>query len=231
MNKKMEVYACRLPDYRDESMLYRAFPLIPINRRERLRRFRQLDDAFRSLVADLLIRFVYRKWTGSKLSFLEYKINRYGKPFILGEKGFHFNTSHSGAWIVCAVYFKEVGIDIERVQILPQGLGNELFTRKEKQIAENANSVNYFYDIWTAKESFVKAIGTGLFTPLQSMQIEMGKSGACAVIDMKTASPVEEVKIHHYNLDDGYKLAVCVLDKDCIFNYTVQKIDYKELVE
>ena len=32
--------------------------------------------------------------------------------------------------------------------------------------------INYFYDLWTLKESYIKTIGKGLYTPLNSFSIK-----------------------------------------------------------
>ncbi|MDF9507965.1 4'-phosphopantetheinyl transferase family protein, partial [Bacillus cereus] len=67
-----------------------------------------------------------------------------------------------------------MGIDIE--QIRPIKLKDILKVFSEKEIEDLnlktlADKYNYFYDLWTLKESYIKAIGTGFGTPFNSFTI------------------------------------------------------------
>ncbi|WP_257149478.1 4'-phosphopantetheinyl transferase family protein [Bacillus cereus] len=44
---------------------------------------------------------------------------------------------------------------------------------------------DYFYDLWTLKESYIKAIGTGLSTPFNSFTIKKMKRKVLVLIKMK----------------------------------------------
>ncbi len=90
-----------------------------------------------------------------------------GKPYFPEAPWLHFSISHSGAFWSCAVSGQPVGLDLQ--------IRKETGTKKGKnrteriaarffhpqEMAAIANGVE-FYDIWAAKESYVKYTGRGL---------------------------------------------------------------------
>ncbi|MBO4667461.1 MAG: 4'-phosphopantetheinyl transferase superfamily protein [Bacilli bacterium] len=89
--------------------------------------------------------------------------NEYGKPFINGSP-LYFNVSHSSLLLAIAISTKDVGIDIEKVKERKHidKIVNKAFLEPEKNVYHNNKDINYFYEIWTKKEAFVKLIGTGI---------------------------------------------------------------------
>lgn len=65
--------------------------------------------------------------------------------------------------MVCVVHDDTVGVDIESIGPFDLRLAKELFTEEEYQeVLVNEDSLAAFYDIWTLKESYIKAVGQGL---------------------------------------------------------------------
>lgn len=85
--------------------------------------------------------------------------NERSKPYIKDDPDFFFNISHSGEWVCLAVSSREVGVDIEKHDEKRTRLAKRFFSEKEQQVCR---SVKDFFDIWTQKEAFIKAIGVGL---------------------------------------------------------------------
>lgn len=150
--------------------------------------------------------------------------NAYGKPYITNKRNFHFNISHSGKWVVCAVGEKPVGIDIELIGKInletAEKIAERFFSREEYEdifLRENKNPLTYFYEIWTLKESFIKATGKGLAIPLNSFTVKIGESGIKLKSRFRTKYCFEQ-----YNIDRDYRIAVCSTDSnfasDIIFN-------------
>lgn len=86
----------------------------------------------------------------------EYKINEHGKP--ISENRF-FNISHSHGLVVFIEDVVPVGIDIEQIQAVKNGLIDFVSNKEEKNYIHDEQS---FYEIWTNKEALVKALGTGI---------------------------------------------------------------------
>lgn len=133
-------------------------------RQNRADRCRRREDALCCLVSEALLRYAVRECAALKTFFIEY--NAYGKPRIQGREDLHFNISHSGSWVVLAWSSGEVGVDVEvfRPDDQKKAVARRFFTQAEQQYVfrEETGWDRRFYEIWTAKESYLKYLGTGL---------------------------------------------------------------------
>lgn len=139
-------------------------------KRQADRCLRQADKR-RCVTADALLRYVVRK----TLSVTKFEIEQgpFGKPCIKDAEHFHYNLSHSGSWVVIAYGDSPVGIDVEQLRRMDdkkENIARRCFTADEQayifQSAENHQG--RFFQIWTAKESYLKYLGTGLRRSLDS---------------------------------------------------------------
>jgi 4'-phosphopantetheinyl transferase len=113
-----------------------------------------------------------------------------GKPIIadpqMGARGLSFNLSHSGKVVLLAVAReREVGVDVEEVhRRVPLRIAQRCFTPEEMQQLQCLPPplrARRFLDLWTLKESFIKARGTGLSSPLNGLAFEWGAGRALRV--------------------------------------------------
>ncbi|MFS0762824.1 4'-phosphopantetheinyl transferase family protein [Peribacillus phoenicis] len=201
----MNIYAIEIPKSLTGHQMEKYLSQIPIERQEKVRRYVREEDAIRSLCGSLITKFVL--WEELKTFNFSYTYNKYGKPFIREFPSFHYNLSHSHNWVVCATDNNEVGIDIEKIKDIDLGIAERFFTPIE--FAEIQRRPHYeqlacFYEYWTMKESFIKALGRGLSIPLNSFSIRE-ENGVYKTIDQNS-------KLYYFkqpNLDKEYKLAVC----------------------
>ncbi|WP_372476019.1 4'-phosphopantetheinyl transferase superfamily protein [Bacillus mycoides] len=182
--------------------------LISNEKRERMKRLLNLCDINRTLIGDLLIRsLVCQKYKISNEE-IRFIYNEYGKPFVENFSDFHFNISHSGEWVVCGTANSNVGIDIEKVsEIEALKLANEFFSDEEFYDISSMNSdeqINYFYDIWTLKESYIKTIGKGLYIQLNSFSI---KKESRTLISYKNIP--KDFYFRQYSIEPNYKISAC----------------------
>jgi 4'-phosphopantetheinyl transferase len=135
-----------------------------------------------------------------------------GKPAVEGHPDMHFNISHSGDYVVCAVSNVLTGIDIERIRKInfqvakryfSDGECNDLFSLPDEL------QLDYFFTLWTIKESYLKAIGEGLALNLNAFTVL--KTGT--LYSLAENSLAENFHVRSYALADSYKMAVCSLDK------------------
>lgn len=92
---------------------------------------------------------------------LHFEKGERGKPFLRNNPCF-FSVSHSGGFVAVAVADEEIGIDIETIKQRRQSVEKRVFNESEiKLIDESADCDEAFYRLWTLKESYLKAIGTG----------------------------------------------------------------------
>lgn len=105
---------------------------------------------------------------------LRFRTNAYGRPFLVAYPDLSFNISHTEGLIALAVAQRgAIGMDVERLQTrrATSALADFSFAASER-IALNAIGAEEFdeafFTYWTLKESYIKALGTGLSTPLDS---------------------------------------------------------------
>jgi 4'-phosphopantetheinyl transferase len=137
----------------------------------------------------------------------------YGKPFLKNYEKFHFSISHSLEWTVCAIGTKPIGIDIQLIKPISINIAKRFFSDEEYLdiiSMDNSERVDYFYDLWTLKESLIKAIGMGLSIPLNSFTIKAKGSG----IELKNIHLPVSYYFKQYNIDERYKMAICCTDKN-----------------
>jgi len=93
-----------------------------------------------------------------------------GKPFLASHPRCHFNLSHSGGLICLVIDDEEVGIDIEACR--PRNydaLARRFFHPEERAWVDG--DIWRFYEVWTAKEAYLKALGIGLRLPLNAFSV------------------------------------------------------------
>jgi len=99
---------------------------------------------------------------------LTIKKTGFGKPFLADHPDLVFNLSHSGgAFLVAVASDCRLGVDLEcfKNRVDFSGLVNHCFAEEEishwNRLSE-AQKKAEFYNFWTRKEAFVKAVGRGL---------------------------------------------------------------------
>lgn len=104
----------------------------------------------------------------------EFVYNRYGKPSLKDNPGCHFNISHCEELAVCVTAENPVGVDAEKIRKFPEHVLRRCFTEREiKFVRENSSPETAFFQLWTLKESLVKAIGKGLSYPLKKAEFNI----------------------------------------------------------
>lgn len=148
---------------------------------ERAARFRFDVDRDRFVVAHGGIRSVLAQYVGMEPRQLRFRRGPYGKPAMAEGQaggGVEFNLTHSGEWALVAVARgRAVGVDIERARTIPEmeGVARSVFTPAEHEgLLRVGPSERFaaFYRLWTRKEAIIKAIGSGLSTPLDRLDVQ-----------------------------------------------------------
>lgn len=126
-----------------------------------------------------------------------------GKPYLADCPDLHYNLSHSGGLVLCALGDEEVGADVQIWQPDRIGLAEKICTAEERQALRAAEDpVRAFFDLWTAKEAYLKYLGTGIRRRMNSFRVEKDM-----VIDRD--GPPEKIHIRQLTLIRGFSAAVC----------------------
>ncbi|OUJ73686.1 4'-phosphopantetheinyl transferase family protein [Hymenobacter crusticola] len=135
---------------------------LPFAAQEKIIRFKNWQDAQRSLLGNMLLLKGLQLIGAHTYSLADMKYTNYKKPYF-GEE-VSFNISHSGAYVVCALSTTcEVGVDIEEVKGIDlRDMQSHFSVQEWSDIMQAKDSIRTFYQHWTQKEAFLKAIGLGL---------------------------------------------------------------------
>jgi 4'-phosphopantetheinyl transferase len=144
--------------------------------KRRARQFHFARDCTRFIVVRAALREILSAILGTEPGSLRFAAGPYGKPLLM-KRDLQFNVSHSGAMALIAVARdRELGIDIEEMRQLrdPVALAKRFFAPEEAQQIEGITNTairRAFFECWTRKEAFIKAIGEGLSHPLDSFRV------------------------------------------------------------
>jgi 4'-phosphopantetheinyl transferase len=96
-----------------------------------------------------------------------------------GSHRVRFNVAHSKAFVLFGLAKgREIGVDIEHVLEIPgvEELARRFFCPSEYRellMMRHDDRVRAFFDCWTRKEAFVKAVGDGLSYPLNRVEVTL----------------------------------------------------------
>lgn len=225
-NRSLKIYTVRINKI-EKNIFDELLTFISNEEKERILRFRKFEDALRGLTSKILLRYIVVSILGKKNNSICISKNEYGKPYLTGVDNFHFNLSHSGDWVVCAVDNMPIGIDVEKIHDVGLDLSERFFSEEEHKYLISLEDIvkrrECFFEIWTLKESYIKADGRGLAIPLNSFSFTI--NDRC--ITLKTTNQLKECYFEQYNIDPSYKLAVC--SKNFDFPENPVNINFEDL--
>lgn len=195
-----------------------ALELLADEERARLARFRFKRDRMTFLTTRVLVRVVLSRYEQTAPAAWRFEANDYGRPRVAGETDtrIRFNLSNTEGLVVCAVtYDAEVGVDVERLRHNPPLEVAETFFAPEEVVAIRAlpaaDQPRRFYDYWTLKESYIKALGVGLAMPLDRFTFDFPHNGMPRVrVAGDTHNTEDRWQFIHVRPTDAHLVAVCV---------------------
>lgn len=158
--------------FEDRTVFDRYFSLLPEQRKLKINKLRFEKDKNLSLGAWVLLDKMFSEY-GMDIKDYEIRENEYGKPYFK-DCTLNFNISHSGKYAVVAVSDNEVGVDIEILQKKQNNIADRFFHKSEIDFLNQFSGEEYdfeFTKMWTEKEAYIKAVGSGMSTPLDSFSV------------------------------------------------------------
>lgn len=151
----------------------------------------------------------------------EFVYNDYGKPMLRENDLLHFNISHCSGLAVCAYAKSPIGIDAEKIRDFPERVMKRCFTEREIGFVKKSSCPNVsFFQLWTLKESLVKAIGKGLSYPLNKAEFIIENNYI-------TANTEFDFSFVQIIIDNEFICSVCC---DNIFNNKVFYRSYEDKI-
>lgn len=200
-----EVYIARVDVLQDAALFAARYASLPAERKAKVDALRSEQDKRLSLGAWLLLAYALQK-KGIAAPRLAYSEN--GKPYLADHADVHFNLSHSGEAVMCAVSDSAVGCDIQEICNVDTAMAKRFFHPEEQArlaAAPVEEQRTLFCRIWAAKESFVKLLGSGISRGMRDFSVDF--AGAPCIRGEKTYY-IKEVG------SDGYAACVCSVDAE-----------------
>lgn len=184
----VRVWRLRLSDL-DADPLETLRPLTTPDEHARARRFRFDADRRRHLAGRGLVRVLLARRFDCSPRALPIVEGPHGKPHVQDERDGRsppeFNIAHTADVVMVAMSQSHpVGIDVESTDRDADldALADRVFTKTERQrwqALPQSDRAEVFFHVWTCKEAFLKATGTGLQRALHTVECQF--DGATAV--------------------------------------------------
>ncbi len=155
-----------------------------------------------------------------------FRYGPHGKPYFADRPELFFSLSHSGNYVLCALSDREVGADIqmippdtEKQREREERIAERFFSEPEREFLNRGNSGwqelteelsnrrrERFYQIWAAKEAYMKQTGKGLSQGLDNFTVDLEQG---TVQEEKTFARMYEIAA-----SAGYAAAVAVENRE-----------------
>lgn len=179
-NDSFEVIVARLDS--EPNAVRDAEALLSDDERKRADRFAFDRDRNRFIFARAGLRKLLAARLGTQPKSVELSYGPHGKPALAPEfshEDLRFNTSHSEDVAVYALsQGRDIGVDVEAVRLIPDSddIATHCFSTRENEAyrgLDAGDKIEGFFNCWTRKEAFIKALGDGLYYPLDSFDVSL----------------------------------------------------------
>jgi len=179
-NNQVHVWRAKLDLSAHE--IARLETLLSEDEKSRANRFRFPQHKRRFIAARAILREILANYLQINSDALRFEYSDRGKPRLaksMEASSWQFNVSHSQE---LALYgftcHKRIGVDVEYLRSMDDAakIAERFFSAQESQLIANLSGEQQkqvFFQLWTAKEAYLKAIGEGLAGSLAGVDIDI----------------------------------------------------------
>jgi 4'-phosphopantetheinyl transferase len=216
---RIDLWCTYISEIGDDSLLSRYDALISADERARQARFRFEKDQRRHLVTRALVRTVLSRYAAVRPEDWVFSAGPHGRPAVAAPQvipPLEFNISHCADLVLLGVTSgRTLGVDTESTEARAFDIdGLDRYFAPEESAALLAlppdERRRRFFELWTLKESYIKARGMGLAIRLDAFRFEMTGERSLA-LHMRPAlgdSP-SRWRVWQLELRREYLAAVC----------------------
>lgn len=157
----------------------------------RANRFRFDKHRRQYVVGRGALRTLLAAYLGTRPEQVTFKYGPRGKPFLAEETDLFFNLSNSDEMaLIALVRGREVGADIEYLKPMPdcEQIAERFFSESERVVLRGIpaeRKEEAFFNCWTRKEAYLKAVGEGLAAPLDSFDVTLAPGEPPRMLTLK----------------------------------------------
>lgn len=150
--------------------------------RSRAERFHFERDRLHFIAARGLLRAILGRYSGLEPGQLRFCYGLRGKPALAEAPDggrLYFNLAHSHGLALYAITREgAIGVDLEYVRHIPEAeqMAERFFSALERDVLRSlppSQRQVAFFNCWTRKEAYIKAIGDGLLHPLDQFDVSL----------------------------------------------------------
>jgi 4'-phosphopantetheinyl transferase len=163
--------------------------------RERASRYHFDRDRRRYATSRGVLRAILASYLELDPDALTFQYSPHGKPSLAADAELRFNLSRSGEQLLVGVNLnREIGVDVECLRPMSDldAIARRFFAPTEAaKLAALPDAVRTraFFECWTRKEAFIKAVGEGLSMPLDSFEVAFGPDTLAALLSVGGSEP------------------------------------------
>jgi 4'-phosphopantetheinyl transferase len=157
-----------------------SLDVLSADERQRAATFRAERTGRRFAACRAGVRRILASQVSQDPAMIRFRYGRHGRPELADNPSdLRFSVSHSSGHAVVAVTHRcDLGIDIEvsrRIDHLDSLAQRYLAPMEIEQLARADDQVRGFWKVWTRKEAYVKALGTGLTGPIREFAVSLSE--------------------------------------------------------
>ncbi|WP_299767290.1 4'-phosphopantetheinyl transferase superfamily protein [uncultured Dokdonia sp.] len=174
-----------------EDRISTYWDILNATERERALKFRFQKDRSCFIIARGVLRMLLGNYLGIAPAHIEFQFGPNGKPYVIHSNDIKFNISHSGDTIILGFIKKHrIGVDVEytKREVDVKKIAEHFFSEEEVRslfALDQDYHTQAFYNCWTRKEAFIKAVGSGLAFPLDQFVVSLESTKEATLIDTK----------------------------------------------
>lgn len=183
------------------------------------------EIGIRAAVARAGLRRILSRYLGKAPSSLNFEAGDHGKPR-LDSGQLSFNLAHSASLAIVVVTLENrIGVDLELIRdsIDVDRLAVRCFSAVELErwkTLQDSEKLQVFFDAWTRKEAFLKALGDGMSKAMNSIECDLESDSGCGLISMNIPGESAENWNTITKMIGGQaRYAICCEGRDHITNH------------
>lgn len=175
--QEVRLWAVQTDPFSRPELLDACHALLSDGEKKRAARFITPAITERFVISHALLRDVMSETTGLPPEELEFCEDDLGRPLLSCVGDIDFNLSHTNGMAVVAVARHKLGVDVERLRagLDLQGLGRRVLSPRERETLEGEQGLKRFFEYWTLKEAYAKALGIGIRMPFRDIDLKLGE--------------------------------------------------------
>ena len=214
-----QLHLWRVPLDPPPAVVDREARLLAPDEAERAARFRFDRHRRRYIVGRAFLRRVLGAYVGREPERIEFTYGDKGKPGLAEPPAepLHFNLSNSSELaLVGLTRVAPLGVDLERTRDLSdlEAIAERFFSKSESEVLlalPREQQGEGFFNCWTRKEAYLKAIGDGLTAPLDAFDVTLRPGEEARMTALEgSRDRARRWRLLHLDPGTGYTGAVAI---------------------